>query len=110
MKSTKNLLITGVILATTLFASTQMFAKLTPEQVDKVITLNRAERNDIYTNMDLFAALVINGKDKDAEKVQKSIAVANKRSQAYLSLMLTTKIYSPSQFEDAIERIQSIRV
>lgn len=121
MKSTKNILMTGIILATAFLGSTQMFAGsfdntkgLTLEQKEEVRQLAAAAREEYYGNISILNQLYelpYNPKNNaQIERAQKNVDMAGERAKAYGDLLVrNTRTYTPTEFRKKINEIKSMK-
>ncbi len=110
MKNTKNILMTGVILTSALFASVQIFAMLTDAQRDKVSTLARQAAEEYYANISIYNQVLQNRNSTDLQikRAQDNMDTAGDRTKAYYDLLLRTKrSYSSTELQNAINKIKS---
>jgi hypothetical protein len=121
MKSTKNILMTGIILATALFGSIQISAGyfdnqtgLTLEQKEEVRQLAAAAREEYFGNISILNQLYelpINPKnDALIENAKRNVDMAGERAKAYGDLLVrNTKTYTPAEFRKKINEIKAMK-
>jgi TRAP-type C4-dicarboxylate transport system substrate-binding protein len=111
MKSTKNVLMTGVALAIALFASVQVFADLTDEQ-KKIVKgeVDQLQEFFINPNAELRDKAYKLGNQTTLDSANKRLSIYYKREKALTDLYYTTKTYQyTSDLRDEIKHINKMQ-
>jgi hypothetical protein len=106
MKSTKNLLITGLVVVTALFTSIQLFADLTGAQLNRVTEEIDNQKSRLKDLEELRNIRMQQGNEAQANRDHKMLLACLTTIEKLQKLSRTEETYNDRELSDKIRRIK----